>query len=560
MKVQYLIPSNLNLSLTSSHSAPLLKMDVETADKIHVTVTDILNSSDSDSLTEKQIRHLASLKLNLDLSDLPHKFFIRQIIESFLRSSDHPQNDTVLPPNLPSTSINEPLKETPLPHSESKLFDSCRVICKLSQKRDLAVRNSGGRTVVSIGELSMKDGKAIPTPNKCINLFPDQWSLLRKGIPAVDEAIIEAESKIRSELESKQGFDKLDTSAYRNKQNGGEHFGQSGAESTKKDGAYHRTRLMAAREHTQDTSTVASTPLRLVPIEVIRFDGKNYQQWADRMELYLNQLKVAYVLSEPCPSGLGVADKNIAQTLSAAERWMDDDHICRQNILNSLCDNLLRHYSEKSGTAKDLWEELKLVYLQEEHGAKVSLVKKYIDFQITEENSIFEQVHEFHQIADALIASGMYVEEKFHMNVIISKLPPSWKPFSIQLMKEDNLPVWMLMNQLKAEEESRQKGHKGNTLVPRADFPVLQPHKKFGPQKIPMKKPGVPHASPEADGVKKFKFCNICKKRGHYMEQCWFRKTEGMDNANVKDSVTSTNVVVGSNGADKDGAVGDSTN
>uniref|UniRef100_A0A803KZP4 DEK-C domain-containing protein n=1 Tax=Chenopodium quinoa TaxID=63459 RepID=A0A803KZP4_CHEQI len=400
-------------------------MDVETADKIHVTVTDILNSSDSDSLTEKQIRHLASLKLNLDLSDLPHKFFIRQIIESFLRSSDHPQNDTVLPPNLPSTSINEPLKETPLPHSES------------------------------------------------INLFPDQWSLLRKGIPAVDEAIIEAESKIRSELESKQGFDKLDTSAYRNKQNGGEHFGQSGAESTKKDGAYHRTRLMAAREHTQDTSTVASTPLRLVPIEVIRFDGKNYQQWADRMELYLNQLKVAYVLSEPCPSGLGVADKNIAQTLSAAERWMDDDHICRQNILNSLCDNLLRHYSEKSGTAKDLWEELKL---------------------------------------------------------------------------------------LKAEEESRQKGHKGNTLVPRADFPVLQPHKKFGPQKIPMKKPGVPHASPEADGVKKFKFCNICKKRGHYMEQCWFRKTEGMDNANVKDSVTSTNVVVGSNGADKDGAVGDSTN
>lgn len=559
MNVRYFIPSNLNLSPTSSLSPPLLKMDSATFDKIHVTVTDILNSSDIDSITEQQVRHLASQKLNVDLSDLPHKILVRQIIESFLLSiPDHPQNVDVSPPNLPATSINVRMNETALEEEDKKpivkdtLPDTCRVICKLSEKRDVAVRSSGGRTVVSIRELSLKNGKSITIP-KCISLHPDQWSIFRKSIPAIEDAIAKVESNLRSEIENKQAVDKRDISENRSKHNGAR---QSGAGSIKKDGAHLRPRLMATRERSEVESTVVSMPQRLVPIEIIRFDGKNYQQWADRMELYLKQLKVAYVLSESCPSVVGVVDGELPQTLSDAERWIEDDHMCRQNILNSLCDNLLGHYSKKSGTAKDLWEELKLLYLHEEHGAKVSLVKKYIEFQIVEERSIFEQVHEFHQIADALIASGMYVEEKFHVNVIISKLPPSWKPYSIQLMKEDCLPVWMLMNHLKAEEESRHKGNKVDNF-PRADLPVFQPCRKLGPQRIPMKKPGVPHANHEADRDRKVKFCSLCKKKGHNLEQCWFRKPEGKDTANEKDSVTSANGVAG---ADTDGAAGDSTN
>ncbi|KMT20291.1 hypothetical protein BVRB_1g002940 [Beta vulgaris subsp. vulgaris] len=511
-------------------------MDSQISDKIKLTVTDILNSSDIDSITEKQVRHLVSQKLNLDLSDLPYKILVRQIIESFLLSiPDNYQNDDVLP-----TSMNVAQKETVVKEEQENnpVVHSCRVICKLSQKRDVAVRSSGGRKVVSIREESWKDGKVMPVPK--FSLFPDQWSIFRESFPTIEEAIAKVESRLRSELETKQADAKHHISANRSKQNGG---GHSGAEPIRKDGAHNR--LVATRGRTEDASVVASAPQRLVPIEIIRFDCKNYQQWEDRMEQYLNQLKVSYVLSEPCPSAVGVVDRELSQTLSAVERWMDDDHICRQNILNSLCDNLLRHFSKKSGTARDLWEELKLIYLHEEHGANVSLVKKYTEFQIIEEKSIFEQVHEFNQIADALIASGMYVEEKFHVNVIISKLPPSWKPYSILLMKEDHLPVWMLMNHLKAEEESCHKGNKGDALVSRADLPVFQPSKKFGPQRFPMKRPGVPHVNHELDQDKKVKFCSICKKKGHNPEQCWFRKPEGKDNTNEKDSVTSANVVAG---------------
>lgn len=371
----------------------------------------------------------------------------------------------------------------------------------------------------------------------------DQWSIFRNSIPAIEEAIQKVESRLRSELERKQAEDKHARSQHESKHNDGT---QSRAE-LNQNGTHHGRRPVASRKHAE-ASTVGSAPQGVVPIGIIRFDGKNYLQWADRMESYLNQLKIAYVLSNPCPSTAGVIDRELGQTLSAIQKWTDDDHICRQNILYSLCDNLFGYYSKKSGTAGDLWEELKLIYFNEEYGAKVSLVKKYIEFQMVEEKSLFEQVQELHEIADSLIASGMYVEEKFHVNVIISKLPSTWKPFSIQLMKEDYLPVWMLMNLLKAEEETRGKEDRGEAILRRPELPICQPDKRLGPQRIPMKKPGVPPANHEPERDRRVKFCTVCKKKGHVPEQCWFRKTGGKDTPPSENgSAGSVHVVAGRN-------------
>ncbi|KAL2893266.1 RNA polymerase II transcriptional coactivator KELP [Bienertia sinuspersici] len=475
-------------------------MDAEISDKIQITVTDILKSSDLNTTTEEQVRELAAQKLGIDLSDLPHKVLVRQVVESFLLSTA------------------EEGENKPVIDAKQASLDSCR----LSEKRDVAVINSAGKTAVSIRELTRKDGKAFATP-KCTSLALDEWSVFQKSIPAIEEAIEKAESRLRSEIENKQVDDKCDISVKKGKQIVD---GPSGAEPSKTYGALPRPRQVATSERAESASTVASTPQRLVPIGIIRFDGKNYEQWAKRMKSYLNQLKVSYVLSEPCPSAVGVEDSKLTEILSVAERWVNDDHMCHQNILNSLCDHLFAHYMKKSGTAKDLWEELKLMYLEEEHGANVSLVKNYIEFQIVEEKSVFKQVDELNQIADALQASGMHVEEKFHVNVIISKLPASWKPNSIELMKEDYLPMWMLMNHLKAEEESRQKLNRGVPFFSRGDSSVFQPSKKPELQRFSMKKPRVPYASGDLDRDKKIKFCSICKKKGHNPEQCWYRKTE----------------------------------
>ncbi|XP_074263407.1 uncharacterized protein LOC141586169 [Silene latifolia] len=502
-----------------------MELNSNNSSQIRNTVIDILNSSDLDSVTEQHVRNLAADKLNLDLSDLPHKILIRQIIESFLLQHD--------PAVATDTALVPPEEEIDV---KPVIADSCRVICKLSQKRDVSVRTSGGKTVVSIGESFFKDGKQILTP-KWIGLSADQWSIFRKSIPDIEEAITKVESRLRRRDEKRQAD--ADISENVPHSNG---FRQATAEPMLKIGTRHRPGFMDGGKQVGNGSRVPSTSHRLVPIDLVRFDGKNYQQWVDHMESYLTHLKVRYVLSDPCPSAAEIADWELSETLSAIEKWRDDDHICRQNIINTLCDNLYSHYSKKRGSARDLWEELKVTYLYEEYGAKVSLVKKYIEFQIVEEKSVFEQVQELHHIADSLIASGMYVEEKLHVNVIISKLPPSWKPFSVELMKEDYLPVWMLMNELKDEEEYRQNGNKNEGLRPRLASPVFPPAKKLGPERIPMKRPGMHTAYPEIDR-ERVRFCNICKKKGHFPEQCWFRNSGCKDNTVETDSVISDNVV-----------------
>jgi len=50
------------------------------------------------------------------------------------------------------------------------------------------------------------------------------------------------------------------------------------------------------------TPMAAFTPLGLTPAETIRFDGKNFDHWRQKMEFFLKQLKIVYVLTDPCPT------------------------------------------------------------------------------------------------------------------------------------------------------------------------------------------------------------------------------------------------------------------
>nr|GME21141.1 uncharacterized LOC107760831 [Ipomoea batatas] len=58
--------------------------------KIEDTVIDILRTADLETATELSIRADAAVRLGCDLSSLPHKRLIRDIIESFLLSSATP--------------------------------------------------------------------------------------------------------------------------------------------------------------------------------------------------------------------------------------------------------------------------------------------------------------------------------------------------------------------------------------------------------------------------------------------------------------------------------------
>lgn len=182
------------------------------------------------------------------------------------------------------------------------------------------------------------------------------------------------------------------------------------------------------------------------------------------MEFYLNQLNLSYVLVKLCPK-IPVSSESsfeeITQAKTNAQKWMNDDYICRHSILNSLSDQLFDQYSAKTLNAKGLWDELNSFYA-DDFGTKISHVNNYIQFQMVDGVPVLEQVQELHRIASVITTSGIHIDENFHAGIIISKLPPSWKHVRAKLMHEEYLPLDKLIYVLKDEEDSRNQQKREN--------------------------------------------------------------------------------------------------
>ncbi|KAJ8900473.1 hypothetical protein K2173_025250 [Erythroxylum novogranatense] len=368
--------------------------------------------------------------------------------------------------------------------------DGNRVICKLSNKRTVTVQKFKGKSYVSIREFYLKGGKQFSS-HKGINLPTEQWSTLNNSIPAIEEAISKIQSKLRSENDSEQ---------------------------------------------TEHTTNPVLTPdsQELLTVKVSRFDGRNYQSWAAQMELFLGQLKLRYVLTEPRPSiAVNQEANNYSQAKVVECKWFNDNLMCCHHILSSLSDSLYLKYSKKAKNAKELWEELKLVYQYEDFGNKLSQVKKYIEFQMVDDKPILQQVQELNGIADSIVSTGTSIDDSFHVHVVISKLPPSWRDFCTQVMRDEYIPFWVLMEHIRVEEEAR------NLDTQRQPSnSVCYYTNNIGPRMKDMNRPGLHWKRRETENHYNAPVCNFCGKKGHISRHCRNKKfdTEAGDKADNETS------------------------
>ncbi|XP_062218931.1 RNA polymerase II transcriptional coactivator KELP [Phragmites australis] len=172
-------------------------MDVKTKKKVEETVLEILRGSDMESVTEYKVRAAAADRLGIDLSVPDRKLFVRGVVESYLRSlpyeEEEQQQDGA---GEEGKDKQEEEEEEDEEEEEEEKGDRKReyddlgdlILCRLSTKRRVTLSEFKGRTLVSIREFYLKDGKEMPT-SKGISMTVEQWEAFRNAVPAIEDAI-----------------------------------------------------------------------------------------------------------------------------------------------------------------------------------------------------------------------------------------------------------------------------------------------------------------------------------------------------------------------------------
>ena len=163
-----------------------------------------------------------------------------------------------------------------------------------------------------------------------------------------------------------------------------------------------------------------------------QFDGQNYTRWAEKVKFMLHVLKLSFVLDpklapipeNPIPKeGEFVDPAVIAELEKQRILRRESEELCVGHIKNSLSDRLYDLYSPVKDP-KELWNALELKYKAHEEGTNKYLVSKYLEFQMVDDKSIMEQVHELQVMVNKLNALSISILELFQVGAIIAKLPP----------------------------------------------------------------------------------------------------------------------------------------
>ena len=192
-----------------------------------------------------------------------------------------------------------------------------------------------------------------------------------------------------------------------------------------------------------------------------RLEGSHFKRWKQKMMFFLTVKKLFFVLINIRPTiRENAADAQKDELTKEINSWNETDFVCKNYILNGLCDNLYVYYNMEN-SAKDLWDALQKKYDTKETGAKKYVVSRYLKYQMVDDKSIEMQSHEIQKIVHEIISNGMTLDEQFQIVVIIDKLPPSWKDFKNNLKhKTKEFSLESLITCLRIEEEARKQDQK----------------------------------------------------------------------------------------------------
>lgn len=178
-------------------------MDEATKKKVEATVLEILRGSDMESVTEYKVRKAAADRLGIDLSIPDRKLFVRGVVEGYLRSlSSQEEAEAEAAEEQGGAGGESKDKEQEEEEEEEdeeeeegkgggkREYDDQGdlILCRLSSKRRVTLSEFKGRSLVSIREFYVKDGKEMPSA-KGVSMTMEQWEAFCNAVPAIEDAI-----------------------------------------------------------------------------------------------------------------------------------------------------------------------------------------------------------------------------------------------------------------------------------------------------------------------------------------------------------------------------------